>query len=51
MVFIEREIRMIEAKIYNNDNYESGIYYFNNLIELTNYLTNNNVTLIWKRSI
>lgn len=42
---------MIEAKIYNNDNYKSGICYFHNLSELTDYLTNNNVTLIWKRSI
>lgn len=42
---------MIKAKIYNNGNYKSDIYYFNDLSELTDYLMNNNITLIWKEEI
>lgn len=42
---------MVEAKLYDNNEKEYGIYYFEDIGELTDYLDNYNVTLIWKREI
>lgn len=42
---------MLEVKLYDNDEKEYGIYYFENISELSNYLDSHNVTLIYKREI
>ena len=42
---------MIVAKLYNNDTKECGLYYFEGITELTNFLLENNVTLIKKEII
>jgi hypothetical protein len=39
---------MIEAEFYNNDIKEYETYYFEDLSELTDFLMDNNVTLIKK---
>ena len=42
---------MIVAKLYNNDTKECGLYYFKGITELTDFLLENNVTLIKKEII
>jgi len=42
---------MLEVKLWNNDKKEYGTYYFEDISELGTYLSNNNVTLIWKREV
>ena len=42
---------MIEAELYNNDTKEYETYYFEDLSKLTDFLMDNNVTLIKKRII
>ena len=42
---------MIATKFYNNDTKEYEIYYFENITELTDFLLENNVTLIKKEII
>ena len=42
---------MIVAKLYNNDTKEYGLYYFESIAELTDFLLKNNVTLIKKEII
>ncbi len=42
---------MLEVKLYDNDEKEYGIYYFENISELSDYLDRHNVTLIYKREI
>ena len=39
---------MIEAELYNNDTKEYETYYFEDLSKLTDFLMDNNVTLIKK---
>ena len=42
---------MVVAKFYNNDTKEYETYYFENITELTDFLLENNVTLIKKEII
>ena len=42
---------MIEAKFYNNDTKEYETYYFGDLSEVTEFLLDNNVTLIEKHEM
>lgn len=42
---------MIATKFYNNDTKEYETYYFKNITELTNFLLENDVTLIKKEII
>ena len=42
---------MIVAKLYNNDTKEYETYYFEDMVELTDFLLENNVTLIKKEII
>lgn len=42
---------MLEVKLYDNDKKEYGIYYFEGISELTDYLDNHNVTLVYKKEI
>ena len=42
---------MIVAKLYNNDTKEYGTYYFEDITQLTEFLLENNVTLIKKEII
>ena len=42
---------MIATKLYNNDTKEYGLYYFKDIAELTDFLLENNVTLIKKEII
>ena len=42
---------MIAVKFYNNDTKEYETYYFENITELTDFLLENNVTLIKKEII
>ena len=42
---------MIAIKFYNNDTKEYEIYYFEDITELTDFLLENNVTLIKKEII
>lgn len=42
---------MIEAELYNNDTKEFETHYFEDLSELTDFLMDNNTTLIKKRTI
>ena len=42
---------MIEAELYNNDTKEYETHYFEDLSELTDFLIDNNVTLIKKTLI
>lgn len=47
----ERKLNMLEVKLLDNNEKEYGIYYFEDILELTNYLDEYNVTLIWKHEI
>ena len=42
---------MIAAKLYNNDTKEYKTYYFEDITQLTDFLLENNVTLIKKEII
>lgn len=42
---------MLEVKLYDNYKKEYGIYYFEDIHELTDYLDNHNVTLVYKKEI
>ncbi len=42
---------MLEVKLYDCIKKEYGTYYFEDVSELTNYLLNNNVTMVSKREI
>ena len=42
---------MIVAKFYNNDTKEYKTYYFEDITQLTDFLLENNVTLIKKEII
>ena len=42
---------MIVAKLYNNDTKEYETYYFEDITQLTDFLLENNVTLIKKEII
>jgi hypothetical protein len=42
---------MIEAVFYNHDTGEEETYYFEDLSEVTEFLSNNNVTLTYKTVI
>ena len=42
---------VLEAKLYDYDKKEYGTYYFESTSELTDYLSDNNVRLIYKREI
>ena len=42
---------MIASILYNNDTKEYGTYYFESIAELTDFLLENNVTLIKKEII
>ena len=42
---------MVVAKLYNNDTKEYRLYYFEDITQLTDFLLENNVTLIKKEII
>ena len=42
---------MVVAKFYNNDTKEHETYYFEDIAQLTDFLLENNVTLIKKEII
>lgn len=42
---------MLEVKLYDNDKKEYGMYYFEDISELSDYLDSHNVTLIYKIEI